>query len=323
MKDSTRVLVTGGAGFIGSHLSRALLERGYDVRILDDLSTGSLENLSDIESSIDFLRGDVRDPVTLRDATGGVRAVFHLAALASVARSMEEPEETHAVNVTGTLQLLQACHANGVARVVFSSSSSVYGDAPALPKRENLELEPRSPYAVSKLAAEQYVLAYARAGLVEGVALRYFNIFGPRQDPLGPYAAVIPLLMRAAMLGSTFTIFGDGRQTRDFTYVDNAVQANILGMTTPAPQASGQVVNVGAGVRTSLLQLVQSVEKLAGMRIGIDHRPPRAGDVRDSLADVERARRALGYLPLVGLDEGLRRTWTWYQGAFATTADAL
>jgi UDP-glucose 4-epimerase len=307
--NATQVLVTGGAGFIGSHLVDALIGRGHRVRVLDDLSTGHRENLRHAAGRLDFLLGDVRDPATCLRATEGVETVFHLAALASVARSMENPRDTHEVNVSGTLSLLGACRANAVRRMVFSSSSSVYGDTPTLPKREDVELEPRSPYAVSKLAAEQYVLAAARVGHVQGVALRYFNIFGPRQDPSGPYAAVVPLLMRAAASGQPFPVFGDGLQTRDFTYVDNAVLANLRAADSPAERCSGSAVNVGAGARTSLRDLVRLVEHTSGRSIAVTFQPPRAGDVRDSLADLNRARQVLGYVPAVSLGDGIARTW--------------
>lgn len=311
MSLAKRVLVTGGAGFIGSHLVDALLQRGYAVRVLDNLSTGHRGNLEHVREHVEFTLGDIRDADACAAATRGVEAVFHLAALPSVARSMEAPAETNEVNVTGTMNLLEACRGNGVRRFVFSSSSSVYGDAPTLPKREDQELQPRSPYAVSKLAGEQYVLAYARSGMLEGVALRYFNIFGPRQDPAGPYAAVIPLLMRAVLSGTTFAIHGDGQQTRDFTYVKNAVLANICAAEQPAKRCSGAAVNVGAGSRTSLLQLVQQVSILAGRNVDVRHGPARVGDVRDSLADLQRAIVAIGYAPVVSLEDGIRETWNW------------
>lgn len=311
LKTPKTALVTGGAGFIGSHLVDALIQRGLAVRVLDDLSTGHRENLAHVARRIRFLEADLRDADACDRATKGVEVVFHLAALASVTRSMEDPVLTHDVNVTGTLTLLEACRRNGVRRVVFSSSSSVYGDSPALPKREESELEPRSPYAVSKLAGEQYVLAYARAGFLEGVALRYFNIFGPRQDPAGPYAAVIPLLLSAAAHARTFSILGDGEQTRDFTHVRNAVHANLCAAWAPAAQCNGAVVNVGAGIRTSLLELVRRVEEISGHSIDLHFGPPRAGDVRDSLAALDRAESRLGFSVQVPLAEGLRETWEW------------
>jgi UDP-glucose 4-epimerase len=222
---------------------------------------------------------------------------------------MRDPWGSHDANTNGTLRLLEACRAAGVRRFVYSSSSSVYGDTPTLPKVEAAEPLCRSPYAAGKLAAEQYTLAYARAGLLEGVALRYFNIFGPRQSPDGPYAAVIPLFLRAAAEGRPAVVFGDGRQSRDFTYVENAVLANLLAADGPAERVSGQVVNVGAGARSSLLELAALVGEVSGSGLTLEHRPPRAGDVRDSLAGLDRARAVLGYTPLVSLAEGLRRTW--------------
>jgi nucleoside-diphosphate-sugar epimerase len=229
--------------------------------------------------------------------------------LPSVPRSLAQPWESHDANVNATVRLLLAAREAGVRRIVYSSSSSVYGDTPELPKRETMEPLPRSPYAASKLSSEQYVLAYARAGLVEGVALRYFNVFGPRQSPTSQYAAVIPLFMDCALRGETATIYGDGGQTRDFTYIDNVVDANILAAFAPAERASGVPVNVGAGERTSLMQLRESIERVANRPLSIEHAPPRAGDVRDSLASLERIQRVLGYAPAVRLEEGLRRTW--------------
>jgi UDP-glucose 4-epimerase len=255
----------------------------------------------------------------------GVEIVFHLAALGSVPRSLADAWGSHDANVNATVRLLEAARAGGVRRMVYSSSSSVYGDTPTLPKVESMEPLPRSPYAASKLSGEQYVLAYARAGLVEGVALRYFNVFGPRQSPTGPYAAVIPLFLRAALDGGTATILGDGLQTRDFTYVANVVQANILAATQPAERASGWPVNVGAGARTSLRELAAMIERVSGRELAVHHAPPRAGDVRDSLASLERARQVLGYEPLVTLEAGLRETWAWFaatHGGAAATVHA-
>ena len=307
-----RCLVTGGAGFIGSHVARRLLEDGHAVRIVDNLATGSRENVTEIADAVDFQVGDLCDPEACERGVDGVDVVFHLAALGSVPRSLADAWGSHDANVNATVRLLEAAREAKVRRVVYSSSSSVYGDTPTLPKVETVEPLPRSPYAASKLSGEQYVLAYARAGLVEGVALRYFNVFGPRQSPEGPYAAVIPLFLRSAFHGSTAVVFGDGRQTRDFTYVDNVVQANMLAATGPAERVSGWVVNVGAGGRTSLLDLLELVERVSGRTVAVDRRPPRGGDVRDSLAGLERARAVLGYDPDVSLEEGLRRTWSWF-----------
>jgi UDP-glucose 4-epimerase len=305
-------LVTGGAGFIGSHIVRHLLGRGHAVRVVDNFATGSRENLAEVAADVDVIEGDLVDPDVCARAVAGVDVVFHLAALGSVPRSMRDPWGSHQANVNATVRLLEASRAAGVRRLVFSSSSSVYGDTPVLPKIETLEPLPRSPYAASKLSGEQYVLAYARAGMLEGVALRYFNVFGPRQSPAGPYAAIIPLLLRAAYLGEGATLFGDGEQTRDFTYVDNVVQANLLAAFGPTERVNGVVANAGAGGRTSLLQLVRMLEQVSGRTIAVSHAAPRPGDVRDSLASLERAEATLGYAPAVSVEDGLARTWAWW-----------
>jgi UDP-glucose 4-epimerase len=305
-------LVTGGAGFIGSHLVERLLALGHRVRVVDNLSTGRLENLNGVMSEIEFLRADLRDAVACGQAVQGAELVFHLAALPSVPRSLKDPWGSHDANVNGTVRLLIACTEAGVRRLVYSSSSSAYGDTPALPKDESAEPLPRSPYAAAKLAGEQYVLAFARSGSLEGVALRYFNVFGPRQDPDSPYAAVIPMFLAAAREGRPAIVYGDGSQTRDFTYVANVVEANVLAAAAPASQASGTVVNVGAGQRTSLLELLELIGEVVGKRVAYTCEPRRAGDVRDSLAGLERAQRAIGYRPQVTLQEGLRRTWEWF-----------
>jgi UDP-glucose 4-epimerase len=317
------VLVTGGAGFIGSHLARRLLDEGASVRVVDNLSTGFRQNLEEIRDRIEFIEGDIVDRDTCALAVEGVDTVYHVAALPSVPRSMADPLGTHESNVNGTLNLLEAGRRAGVRRFVYSSSSSAYGDTPVMPKSEASEPLPRSPYAAAKLAGELYTLAYARAGLIEGVALRYFNVFGPRQDPAGPYAAVIPLIFRAAMNDTTVTIYGDGGQTRDFTYVDNVVEANVLAGTGPADRVSGHCVNVGAGSRTSLNELVRLAEDVTGQRIQRRHAPERPGDVRDSQAHLERAHAVLGYSPRVSVREGVERLWAWYQAnpaAVLTTA---
>lgn len=308
----TRSLVTGGAGFIGSHIVRRLLDLGHDVRVVDNLVTGFRHNLDEVEDRIDFRVSDIRDRRACAEAVEGVDVVFHVAALPSVPRSMADPLGTHETNVNGTLNLLEAGRQAGVRRFVYSSSSSVYGDTPVLPKVESMEPLPRSPYAAAKLSGELYTLAYARAGLIEGVALRYFNIFGPRQNPDGPYAAIVPLIFRSTMTGSPITIFGDGGQTRDFTYVDNAVDANMLAAQRAAAVASGQVVNVGAGSRTSLLELVEMVQDVTVARVNVHHAPDRLGDVRDSQAGLARAESVLGYAPCVDVREGIRRLWAWY-----------
>jgi UDP-glucose 4-epimerase len=306
------ILVTGGAGFIGSHLVTRLLNEGHAVRVVDNLSTGSTENLRDVMDQVDFREGDIREPAVCSQVVRDVEVVFHVAALPSVSRSMAEPMETHSVNATGTLNLLEASRNNGVRRFVYSGSSSAYGDTPQLPKSESAEPLPRSPYAAAKLAGEAYTLAYARASLLEGVALRYFNVFGPRQDPNGPYAAIVPILFRAAMTGTPMTLFGDGNQTRDFTFVTNVVDANILAATGPAGRVNGHVVNVGAGARTSLLELAALVESVTGRQITRHHAPVRSGDVRDSQASLERAGAVLGYRPMVSVQEGIAKLWEWF-----------
>lgn len=308
----TRSLVTGGAGFIGSHIVRRLLELGHEVRVIDNLITGFRHNLDEVADRIDFRVADIRDTRSCAEAVEGVDVVFHVAALPSVPRSMVDPVGTHETNVNGTLNLLEAGRRAGVRRFVYSSSSSAYGDTPVLPKVESMEPLPRSPYAAAKLSGELYTLAYARAGLIEGVALRYFNVFGPRQDPNGPYAAIIPLVFRAAMSGTPVTIFGDGRQTRDFTFVENAVDANLLSAQRDATRVSGQVLNVGAGSRTSLLELIEMVQQTVGMEVNVLHAPDRPGDVRDSQAGLDRAQSVLGYQPAVDVREGIRRLWAWY-----------
>ena len=309
---ASRVLVTGGAGFIGSHLVRRLLETGRSVRVVDNLATGFRHNLDEVVPDIDFIEADVSDPYVCSEAVAGVDTVFHVAALPSVPRSMADPIGTHNANVNATLNLLEASRRASVRRFVYSSSSSAYGDTPVLPKVESMEPLPRSPYAAAKLSGEMYALAYARAGLVEAVALRYFNVFGPRQDPNGPYAAVVPLIFRAILTETPMTIFGDGRQTRDFTYVDNVVDANVLAATGPGDKVSGHVVNVGTGNRISLLDLVALAEDITERRVEVRHLRERAGDVRDSQAGLDRARDVLNYQPHVSIRDGMARLWSWY-----------
>jgi len=291
---TSRCLVTGGAGFIGSHVAERLVALGHAVRVVDDLSTGDAANLAGLDGEIEFLQGDLCEAAVCRRAVAGIDLVFHLAALPSVPRSLKDPWASHAANVNATMRLLEACRAATVRRIVYSSSSSVYGETLVLPKTESAEPRPRSPYAASKLAGEQYVLAFARAGLIEGVALRYFNVFGPRQSPHSAYAAVIPVFLRAALEQREAALFGDGLQTRDFTYVDNVVDANILAATTPRETVGGSVINVGAGARTSLLGLMELVEQITGRRLAYQRLPAREGEVRDSLASLERAERLLG-----------------------------
>ena len=307
----SKCLVTGAAGFIGSHLAERLVALGHDVRAVDNFSTGDEANLAGLAGEIELLRGDLCEVEVCRRAVAGIEVVFHVAALPSVPRSLKDPWSSHAANVNATMRLLEACREAKVARVIYSSSSSVYGDTAVLPKIESVEPLPRSPYAASKLAGEQYVLAFARAGMIQGVALRYFNVFGPRQSPHSPYAAVIPNFFQAALEERPAVVYGDGQQTRDFTYVDNVVDANILAAAAPGTAASGWAANVGAGMRTSLLTLIEMIAGVTGRRLRYELRPSRSGDVRDSLSSLERAGRLLGYRPGVGLEEGLRRTWRW------------
>src|SRR5213596_1628946 len=306
-----RCLVTGGAGFIGSHVAERLVGLGHQVRVVDNLSTGDEANLAGLDGEIEFLRGDLCEARVCRSAVARIDVVFHLAALPSVPRSLKDPWTSHDANVNASMRLLEACRAAQVKRVVYSSSSSVYGDTPVLPKTESVEPLPRSPYAASKLAGEQYVLAFARAGLIEGVALRYFNVFGPRQSPHSAYAAVIPRFFQAALDERPAVVYGDGQQTRDFTYVDNVVEANLLAAGAAGDTVNGWVVNVGAGTRTALVGVIEIIGRIVGRPLAFVRQPPRPGDVRDSLASLERVKRLLGYEPKISLEEGLRRTWTW------------
>ena len=310
-----RHLVTGGAGFIGSHLVHRLLSEGGEVRVLDDFSTGLRERLSGLEGRIELLEGSVTDRDACARAVEAVDTVFHQAALPSVERSVEDPLGTHDVDATGTLNLLVAARDAGVRRFVYAGSSSAYGDTEVLPKREGLPTEPRSPYAAAKLAGEQYVRLFFWVYGLETVVLRYFNIFGPGQDPASDYAAVVPLFITAALRESAPTIHGDGEQTRDFTYVDNAVEANVRASLASEWDVAGEVFNVGCGDRISINRLWREIRDLTGAHVDAAHGPPRPGDVRDSLAALERARERLGYRVAVDLREGLRRTVEWFREA--------
>jgi UDP-glucose 4-epimerase len=298
--------VTGGAGFIGGHLVEGLLAAGWSVRVIDDLSTGAERNLAGAIDRIDFIRGDIRDGRALEHAMDGTEVVFHQAAVPSVPKSVAEPLMTNSVNVDGTLQVLETARNTGVRRVVYAASSSAYGDTEILPKVETLPATPQSPYALQKYAGEVYCRLYHDLYGLETVSLRYFNIFGPRQDPNSDYAAVIPSFVSAALAGRPPVIYGDGNQTRDFTYVGNAVQANLL--AADAEQASGSVINVAAGTRTSVNDLWTGIREIIGFDSEARYEAARAGDVRDSLADLSRAVNLLEYDPAVSLEEGLRRT---------------
>jgi len=310
-------LVTGGAGFIGSHIAAALADGGARVRVLDDLSTGHAENLEEIGGRVDFIRGSVTDPEALRRALEGVELIFHEAAIPSVPRSVDNPAETHRACVEGTFALLSAARAAGVRRLVYAASSSAYGDQPTLPKVEDMAPQPLSPYAAAKLVGEYYCQVWARTYNFETVSLRYFNVFGPRQDPSSQYSGVISRFIAALLSGETPVIYGDGGQSRDFTYVANVVDANLRAAETT--EGIGEVMNVAMGERTTLNELLEVLKKLTGKDgVEAEYREARVGDVRHSLAGIERARRWLGFEPRVGLEEGLRKTIDWWkQSRFA------
>lgn len=306
------VLVTGGAGFIGSHLVDALLEKGAHVRVLDDLSTGKRENVAGVLPRIDFLEGDIRDVECCRRACEGAAFVFHQAARGSVPRSVSDPATTIAVNVAGTANVFAAARDAKVTRVVYASSSSVYGDSAALPKREGEEGRPLSPYAVSKVMNEQLADVFARCFGMQAVGLRYFNVYGPRQDPEGPYAAVIPRFFKACLAGEAPVIYGDGEQSRDFTFVSDAVAAN-LAAAEAAGSACGRAYNVAGGRRTTVAELARRVREAAGSGLAAEHAPTRPGDVPHSLADLTRVRNALDWTPRVGISDGLAIAKTHYE----------
>jgi len=305
-----RVLVTGGAGFIGSHLVRALLDTGlYSVRVLDNFATGHRENLSEVSGSIEVVEGDIRDLETVEEAVDGCWAILHQAALPSVPRSIKAPVTSNDVNTGGTLKLLSAAHKAGVQKLVMASSSSVYGDSPILPKSEDFAPDPLSPYAVSKLAAEYYCKAFHRIYGMETMSLRYFNVFGPRQDPNSQYSGVVARLIDCALYGGSFTLQGDGTQARDFTYVQNVVNANLLALTCGALR--GQSINIACGSRVSLLTLIQSLRDQTGSEFEVANGPARVGDVPVSQADISLARATLGYAPTVSFESGLAKTLEW------------
>ena len=305
MGSRVRYLVTGGAGFIGSSIAEALRAQGERCRIVDDFSTGHRHNLENLDAEL--FEGDVCDAALLEKAMAGVEVVFHEAARASVPRSVEFPLQSDRANTHGTLTVLETARRCGVKRVVYAGSSSAYGDTPTLPKREDMTPKPLSPYAVAKLAGEHYVSVYAHLHGLETLTTRYFNVFGPRQDPNGAYAAVIPKWIHAALAGEALVVNGDGGQTRDFCFIDNVVHANLLGATT-ARKLAGEVVNVSCGERISLLQLADAIAEESGKPVQRTFGPERAGDVRDSLGDISRARALLGYEPKVLWRDGLRRT---------------
>ncbi len=308
-----KYLVTGGAGFIGSNLVRFILGKGQEVVVLDNLATGKIENLTEVRDRIDFVEGDIRDRATVDRVMAGCAGVFHLGALGSVPRSMAEPELSHDVNVNGTITLLESARAAGVKRVVFSASSSAYGDQKVSPKHENMLPMPISPYAANKVACEFYMQAYAAAYGMETVCLRYFNVFGPRQDPNGAYAAVIPAFVSNILKGERPVVYGDGEQSRDFCYIDNVCLANWLGATADPSVCNGQPVNIACNHATSLNQILALLSELLGVKVDADYQARRPGDVKDSLADVSKAKEKIGYEPVVYFEEGLRKAISWYK----------
>jgi len=309
----SNVLVTGGAGFIGSNLTEALLQRGHFVRVLDDFSTGKRENLIFDKKfpSLEIVEGDIREFSTCQKAVKGIEYVFHQAALPSVQRSIEDPETSNAVNVGGTLNILLAAKETGVKRVIYASSSSVYGDTPALPKHEEMPSNPLSPYALQKYIGEQYCRLFYQLYGLDTISLRYFNIFGPKQDPNSLYSAVIPKFIDALLQGRPPIIFGDGEQSRDFTYIENVVQANLLAMS--AEHLHGEAINIACGKRISLNQLLNVLKEILGSKLSPIYQEPRKGDVKHSLADICKGKEILNYEPTVGIEIGLEKTVEFFQ----------
>jgi UDP-glucose 4-epimerase len=307
----TSYLVTGGAGFIGSHIATALADRGDRVRVLDNLSTGSRQNLTHLGNRVELIEGDLLDREAVDRAVAGIDVVYHQAALASVPRSVAKPLDTNAACVTGTLNVLEAARQADVRRVIYAGSSSAYGNQPVKSKRESDLPCPLSPYAAAKLAGEYYCQAFTETYGMETVVIRYFNVFGPRQDPAGEYSAVIPLFVTAMLAGRRPTVFGDGRQSRDFTFIDNVVQGNLA--AAEAPDAVGRVLNIACGRPFSLLDLIASINRVLGTNIEPEFSTSRAGDVRESLADISTAHEVLGYSPVIDFEEGLLRSIEYYR----------
>jgi nucleoside-diphosphate-sugar epimerase len=311
-----RYLVTGGAGFIGSHIVRRLVEDGEQVRVVDNLSTGQVCRLDAVRSAIQFIEGDLAEAAIALKAVAGVDFVLHQAAVPSVQRSVADPVATNQANVTATVNLLEACRNARIRRVVFAASSSAYGDTEILPKHEDMAANPLSPYALQKFVGERYCNLYHELYGLETVSLRYFNVFGPEQDPHSEYSAVIPKFVTRLLANQPITIFGDGEQSRDFTFIDNVVEANLLALK--ASGADGKMCNIGCGQRITLNQLVKFVEKQLGVTAQVNYVPPKAGDVRHSLADISRAKAILGYKPKIMVEEGLRRTIEAMRGEVTT-----
>jgi len=310
-----RYLVTGGAGFIGSNTVDELVRRGHSVVVLDDCSSGKEDNLAEIRNKITFIKGSITDIEVVRKAMHEAEYVVHLAARTSVPRSVKDPIETNKINIDGTLNVLVAAKELKIKRVVFAASSSAYGETPTLPKVETMQPAPISPYGVTKYVGELYGQTFGRCYGLENVALRYFNIFGPRQDPSSPYSGVLARFCTSFLDDTQPVVFGDGEQTRDFTYVENAVQANLL--ACEAPNASGKVFNVGVGGRVSLNEVLRALGKITGKALETKYEPPRDGDIRDSQADISQAREFLGYDPQISFEEGLARTFEWYRATQA------
>ncbi|MGE5265720.1 MAG: SDR family oxidoreductase [Acidobacteriota bacterium] len=306
-----RALVTGGAGFIGSHLAEGLLKQGFQVRVLDNFATGRRDNLGQVANDIELMEGDVRNLTTVRTAVRNVDVVFHEAALPSVERSVKNPLESNEVNIAGTLNVLVAARDANVGRVVYAASSAAYGNAAALPKEESMTPDPLSPYAIGKLAGEQYMKVFTQLYGLSTVSLRYFNVFGPRQDPTTQYAGVIAKFTTCALEGKPYPVYGDGEQSRDFTYVENVVLSNLL--AAEAPLDHSPLLNIAYGERTTLNQILKMLNEVTNQNLPAHYGPERAGDVRHSHANLERAKKVLGYAPKVDVREGLRRTLEWYR----------
>lgn len=312
-----KYLVTGGAGFIGSNIVDELVRRGQSVTVLDDLSSGKESNLADVRQKITFVKGSITELETVHKATQGADYVVHLAARTSVPRSVKDPIETNRVNIDGTLNVLVAARDAKAKRVVFAASSSAYGETPTLPKVETMQPEPISPYGVTKYVGELYAQVFGRVYGLENASVRYFNVFGPRQDPTSQYSGVLSRFMLAVIEGEPPTVYGDGEQSRDFTYIDNVVDETLR--ACEAPGASGIVFNGGTGARITLNQVLKLLEKITGKKIEAKYDPPRAGDIRDSQAEISLAKKILGYTPKVMFDEGLKRTWDWYKANYSKT----
>ena len=306
-----RFLVTGGAGFIGSNIAKRLVEKGYSVRVIDNFATGNRMNLEELKDDIELIEGDIRDFWTVVKATKSIDYILHQAALPSVPRSIDNPLTTTEVNINGTLNILEAARFNNVQRIVYASSSSVYGDSPVMPKEESMKPMPKSPYAITKLAGEEYCMNFHRLYGLETVAIRYFNVFGPKQNPFSQYSAVIPKFISLLKQGKAPTIYGDGLTSRDFTFIENVVNANLLACEKKA--AAGNVINVACNKAYTLNEMVEKLNKILGTNLEPLHGPDKKGDVKHSLADITKAREILGYEVQIDFDEGLKKTVEWFE----------